>query len=155
MAHCQMPCGIYHDDIVFNRIDQYIETIYKGISVMNNSKFSDVREKNEFMRWVIQKEESSNETASLLTKYFLQQKIAEGKDEGTIKKLQSVHKLLLLLVAIKQNSELKFLNDFSKEWDSFKLMFHLEDYECEMENLRRKKDEAKQKKEHPDPEKKI
>ena len=25
-AHCQMPCGIYHDSMVYDQIDQYAET---------------------------------------------------------------------------------------------------------------------------------
>src|SRR5262245_56294715 len=55
-AHCQMPCGIYHDDMVYDQIDQFVETVYKGISVMNGNKFSSTKDKNEFVRWVIQKE---------------------------------------------------------------------------------------------------
>ncbi len=74
-AHCQMPCGIYHDDMVYDQIDQYTETMYKGIAVMIDSKFETAKERNEFVRWTIQKEEASDEVASIFTKYFLQQKI--------------------------------------------------------------------------------
>jgi len=133
-AHCQMPCGIYHDDMVYDQIDQFVETVYKGISVMNDSKFSTVKEKNEFVRWVVQKENSCNEAADLITVYFLQQKIKPDESD-TIKRLTSAHKLLFLLVAIKQNSDLEFVKQFNEEWEKFKLMFHREGYECEMEKL--------------------
>src|ERR1041384_2280617 len=85
-AHCQMPCGIYHDDMVYDLIDQYVETMYKGISVINNSKFSTPKEKNEFIRWVMEKDKSSDQTAYLITEYFLQQKIKGGEDD-TVKRL--------------------------------------------------------------------
>lgn len=141
-SHCQMPCGIYHDDMVYDQIDQYVETMYKGISVLNNSKFSDAKERNEYIRWVIQKEKASDEAALLLTQYFLQQKIKVG-DADTAKRLAAVHNLLVDLVVIKQNVDLKFVEDFSTEWEKFKLMFHRVGYECDMEKVKLKQDAMK------------
>ncbi len=136
-AHCQMPCGIYHDDMVFDQIDQYGETMYKGIAVMNDSKFSTVKERNEFVRWTLEKDQASDEVASIITKYFLQQKIKPGEPD-TAKRLESAHRLLFLLVAIKQNTDLSFVNEFTEEWEKFKLMFHREGYECQIEQLKLK-----------------
>lgn len=137
-AHCQMPCGIYHDDMVFDQIDQYVETMYKGITVISDSKFTTIGDRNETIRWVGLKEKESDETARLLTTYFLQQKIKPGEPD-TAKRLESAHRLLFLLVAIKQNVDLDMLQDFSDEWDKFKTMFHVEGYECKMENIKLKK----------------
>lgn len=130
-AHCQMPCGIYHDNMVYDRIDQYVETVYKGVYVLNDSKFSTVKDKNEFVRWVMQKEKASNEVAELILTYFLQQK-TKPDEADTVKRLVSAHKLLFLLVAIKQNADLETIKEFNAEWEKFKLMFHREGYECEM-----------------------
>ena len=141
-AHCQMPCGIYHDDMVYDQIDQYTETMYKGVSVLNDSKFATVKDRNEFVRWVMEKESASDEVASILTKYFLQQKIKPGEPDTT-KRIVAVHKLLFLLVAIKQNASLEFVKEFTKEWDQFKLMFHQEGYECLVEEMKLKKEAAK------------
>lgn len=137
-AHCQMPCGIYHDDMVFDQIDQYIETMYKCISVLNENKFANVRDKNEFIRWVCQKEKASDEAANIITTFFLQQKIKPGEDD-TVKRITSAHKLLFLLVTIKQNVDLKFVEEFANEWEKFKLMFHVEGYECKVEQIKMKK----------------
>ncbi len=142
-AHCQMPCGIYHDDMVYDLIDQYVETMYKGISVINNNKFTTPKEKNEFIRWVMEKDKASDQMAKLITEYFLQQKIKAGEDD-TVKRLVSAHQLLFLLVAIKQNTNLELVKTFSTEWDKFKLMFHREDYECEIDKLKQEA-RAKQK----------
>ncbi len=141
-AHCQMPCGIYHDDMEFDRIDQYVETMYKGISVLNDSKFGTVKERNEFVRWVMQKDQASDEAAHLISKYFLQQKILPGGDDTT-KQLVSAHKLLYYTVCIKQTVDLKCVEQFSQEWEKFKLMFHREGYECEMEKIRLEKEKKK------------
>ena len=139
-----MPCGIYHDDMVFDQIDQYVETMYKGITVMNENKFSTVKEKNEFTRWVIQKESATGEAANLIVAYFLQQKIKPGEDDTT-KRMLSAHKLLFLLVQIKQNADVQFVETFNNEWEKFKLMFHREGYECEMEKAKMKKIAAQEK----------
>ncbi len=143
-SHCQMPCGIYHDDMVFDQIDQYIETTAKGITILQDSKFSTTQNRNEFMRWVMQKENSSNEVANLLVTYFLQQKI-KPDEEDTAKRVISAHKMLFWLVQIKQSSDLEALNSFYEEWERFKLMFHIEGYECKMEQIKLKKWAEKQK----------
>lgn len=129
LSHCQMPCGIYHDEMVFDQIDQYVETMVKGMSILHENKFNTVQTHNEFIRWVILKETSSNEIASLLTTYFLQQKIKPDESE-TAKRVLSAHKLLFYLVQIKQASDLAIVNDFYEEWEKFKLMFHIENYKC-------------------------
>lgn len=139
-AHCQMPCGIYHDEMVFNQIDQYIETMYKGITELKHNKFSNLAERNNFIRWITLKESSSDEIADLITQYFLQQKIKPGEPD-TVKRLVSAHKLLFELTAIKQNVELKMIEDFADEWENFKQMFHVLNYECQIDIINRRKRE--------------
>ncbi len=141
-AHCQLPCGIYHDEVIFGRIDQYVETMYKGVSVLKTNKFNDPKDRNEFVRWVMQKDQASDEAANLILKYFLQQKMKPG-DEDTTKQLISAHKLLFLTVSIKQGVDLQFVEDFSDEWEKFKLMFHLEGYVCDMAKIKMQKERAR------------
>lgn len=143
-AHCQMPCGIYHDDMVFDQIDQYVETMYKGMSMLRNSKFDDADSRNTFVRWVALKEKLSDDTAQLLMEYFLQQKIKPGEPD-TAKRLESVHKMLFLIVKVKQNTDRKVIEEFNDVWEKFKLMFHVEGYECKMNLIQQKKREELQK----------
>lgn len=138
-AHCQMPCGIYHDEIPYNRINQYVETIYKGISILDDNKFASIKEKNEYVRWIIQKDTSSDEVAAIITKYFLQQKIKPDEPDS-VKKLVSAHKLLFGLVEIKQNINIESVKSFSAEWEKFKEMFHRAGYEKEIAKMRRAKE---------------
>lgn len=149
-AHCQMPCGIYHDEMVFDQIDQFVETTAKGLTMLTDNEFKNVQDHNEFVRWVIQKEKSSDEIAQIFCTYFLQQKIKPG-EEDTSKRVLSVHKLLFLLVKLKQTVDLKVLNDFYEEWERFKLMFHIEGYKCKMEQIKLKKWAEKHKAEQVQP----
>ncbi len=149
-AHCQMPCGVYHDNMVYDQIDQYVETMYKGMSVLKDSKFHGVHDWNEFIRWVGLKERESDETADLILTYFLQQKIKPGEHD-TAKRLESAHKLLFYLVGIKQNTDVKFVKQFLDEWEIFKSMFHVENYQCQVELLKQKKKEQEAEKTKVEP----
>ncbi len=137
-AHCQIPCGIYHDAMVYDQVDQYIETMFKGMTIISDNKFENAHDKNEFVRWVIEKEKESNNIAELITFYFLQQKIKPG-EENTPKRLASAHKLLFLAMQIKQGTTTEVVNQFADEWDEFKVMFHVEDYECQVAELKCRK----------------
>lgn len=137
-AHCQMPCGIYHDEMVFDQVDQYIETMVKGLTVLTDNKFNTLQDHNEFVRWIIQKDKASDEIAQVFLTYFLQQKIKPG-EEDTTKRVLSAQKLLFLLVQIKQLVDMKVLYDFYEEWEKFKLMFHIDGYKCKVSQLKLKK----------------
>jgi len=132
VSHCQMPCGIYHDDMVYDQVEQYIETMYKAMSELNHLELTKVKDSNQFVRWVMLKDKESDNVAHLLTIYFLQQKIKPG-EQDTTPRLISLHKLLFLSVQIKQNTDLSCVKQFKDEWDNFKLMFHRKGYACEME----------------------
>lgn len=137
-GHCQMPCGIYHDDMVYDQIDQYVETMHKAISELKMIKFDTVQDKNQFIRWIMQKEKMSDDVSDLILKYFLQQKI-KPDEEDTSEKVVSAHKLLFLTVCMKQAPELKTLYEFMEEWKKFKHMFHREGYACKIEEIKLKK----------------
>ncbi|PJD97590.1 MAG: hypothetical protein CK425_02885 [Parachlamydia sp.] len=144
-SHCQMPCGVYHDNMVYDQIDQYVETMVKGMTVLSDNKFTSLHDKNEFVRWIITKENESNKTAELITTYFLQQKI-KPDEEDTVKKVVMAHRLLFDIVGIKQNIDIKMVKNFQEVWDKFKLLFHVEGYECKMEQIKLKEwEEARQK----------
>jgi len=126
-AHCQMPCGIYDDQMIYDEVDQFYLTMYKCVKALENNQFKTDEDKNQFIRWVITKENKCNELAMLITVYFLQQKIMPIDDNAEL--VKSLHKLLFQLVAIKQNVDIKIVKKFGKEWENFKTLFHPE-IEC-------------------------
>ncbi|MFA6916759.1 MAG: superoxide dismutase [Ni] [Parachlamydiales bacterium] len=131
-AHCQMPCGIYHDDMVYDQIDQYVETMVKAVAKIKDTKTTTPENRNEYVRWIMTKDRLSDQTANLITTFFLMQKIKPDEEE-TPKKVVSAHKLLFQIVCIKQTVDFKSVSDFAEEWEKFKLMFHIQGYECAME----------------------
>lgn len=137
-AHCQIPCGIYHDDMVFQQIDQYVETMYKATTILSESKFDTARDRAEFVRWVNEKEKASDEAAKIFTSYFLQQKI-KPEEKDTAAKVLGIHELLFLMVRIKQNVDVDIVNEFAKKWSEVKKLLHVPGYQYKMEMIRLKK----------------
>jgi len=123
-AHCQMPCGIYNDQMMYDQVNQFYLTAFKAVKALEHNEFTTDEDKNQFVRWVMTKERLCNETAMLLTTYFFQQKIMPIDDN--IDLVKSLHKLLFQLVAIKQNVDIKLVKEFGKEWENFKQLFHPE-----------------------------
>lgn len=135
--------------MIYDKIDQYVETMYKGDTMLSHNKFATSWDRNEFVRWVITKDKMTDEISELLMYYFLQQKIKPDEDD-TVEKIKSVHRMMFMLVQIKQNTDRKFVEDFNTEWAKFKVMFHVEGYECQIEKLRLRKleqEKVKQEKE--------
>jgi nickel superoxide dismutase len=128
-AHCQMPCGIYNDQMIYDQVDQYFETMAKAVHYLKNHNSNNLQDKNQFVRWILTKEKESDEVARTLTTFFLQQKVSPSDEPETTALVKSLHKLLFLLVQIKQTIDLEIVHEFGKEWDHFKQLFHPE-MEC-------------------------
>lgn len=121
-AHCQMPCGIYDDQMVYDKITEYYLTMFKAVKTLEHNELKNVDDYNKLVRWIALKDKMSDQTAELLTTYFLQQKLKPIKENRDL--VLSIHKLLFLTVAIKQNVDLGIVKEFGEEWDHFKSLFH-------------------------------
>lgn len=122
-----MPCGIYNDQMVYDQINEFEMTMFKCVKALEHNKFETLEERNQFIRWVMTKDKECDQASHTLCYFFLQQKIQPIDDN--IELVKSLHKLLFLIVAIKQNVDIKMVKEFGKEWAHFKELFHPE-LEC-------------------------
>ena len=77
-AHCEIPCGIYDDEMRVKMIFEHISTIEKSIKqIMKLEKDAD-RNYNQLIRWVVNKEQHANELQEIVTQYFMTQRIKLG-----------------------------------------------------------------------------
>ena len=74
-AHCQIPCGIYGDQMRIMMIKEHITTVEKSMKMIN--ELSDVEKinYNQLVRWVNNKEHHAQEIQDIVTAYFLTQRI--------------------------------------------------------------------------------
>jgi len=77
-AHCEIPCGIYDDEMRVKMIAEHITTIEKSMNqiVMRGQKPGDC---NQRMRWVMNKEDHANELQHIVR---LQSAHAMGDEQG-------------------------------------------------------------------------
>jgi nickel superoxide dismutase len=96
-AHCQIPCGIYDDQLRVQLMEEDITTIEKSMNqVVALGKASPV-DYNQLVRWVMNKEEHAQKLQDIVTAYFMAQRIKPPTDHGDEKAMNEyLHKLALL-----------------------------------------------------------
>ena len=76
-AHCQVPCGIYDDAVRIMQIREHVTTIEKAMKQIDQltSDESSAQNMNQLVRWINTKEEHATFIQSIMTDYFLAQRI--------------------------------------------------------------------------------
>jgi len=128
-SHCQIPCGIYNDEMRFSMIEENILTIEK--SIMEIKKLSGEPDKNynQIIRWVLNKEKHADDIAHLVTFYFLSQRIkpVEEKDPESQKnylaKLSLLHEMLVYAMKAKQTADMSVVERLRSLLKSFRAAY--------------------------------
>lgn len=75
-AHCQVPCGIYHDKMRVDMIREDIETVEKAVGqIQALAGKRDAQSANQLNRWVSNKELHAEKIIRTISDYFMAQKI--------------------------------------------------------------------------------
>lgn len=121
-AHCQLPCGIYHDDLRFAMLDEDIETINKAITEIKNNSDGSAEDNNQLVRAVNLKDEYADEIAHTMSFYFLQQRITSEHKNFT-ELLNSSYKILQFSAKIKSSLDGTLVEKLSQEIANFKKLY--------------------------------
>lgn len=111
-SHCQIPCGIYGDNARFDMIAENITTIEKSMTRINELSAQKNHSPNQIVRWVQNKEKHADDTAGIITYYFMAQRLKPvAKDAGPahkayIRKLTLLHEMLVGCMKAKQTTDL-------------------------------------------------
>ena len=73
-AHCEIPCGIYGDELRFSMIEENIATVEKSMKKIVELSGDDANA-NQVARWVDNKEKHADDIREIVTQYFLTQRI--------------------------------------------------------------------------------
>ena len=111
-AHCQMPCGIYDDELRVQLIEENVTTIEKSMNqIVALGKETPVNY-NQLVRWITTKEEHAQQIQDLVADYFLCQRIKapeskEGKPwEQYVAQLTTLHQIEVAAMKAKQTTDL-------------------------------------------------
>lgn len=106
-AHCQVPCGIYGDELKIAELKQHVTTIKKAagqireIAAKENPSTLD---QQQLVRWVNNKESHAVKIIDETANYFLAQRIKPGADHYA-EKLELLHHIIVFSMKAKQGVE--------------------------------------------------
>ncbi|UCG50505.1 MAG: superoxide dismutase [Candidatus Latescibacterota bacterium] len=112
-AHCEIPCGIYTDEMRIEMIKEHIQTIEKSMKQIVELSAANPVNYNQVVRWVSNKEEHATKIQHIVTQYFMTQRVKpeSSKDRGAHKayltKLTFLHEMLFQAMRAKQSTDLK------------------------------------------------
>ena len=93
-AHCEIPCGIYDDEMRINMIAEHITTIEKTMKQIGKLADSKPIDYNQLTRWITNKEHHADALQKIVTQYFMTQRI-KPDTKNYSQKLTVLHKMLL------------------------------------------------------------
>jgi nickel superoxide dismutase len=123
--HCQVPCGIYNDQMRFDMITEHIATIEKSIKQITELSAEPKPNMNQIVRWVNNKDEHADEIAEIVSYYFMAQRIAlpDKADPKAaapyVQKLTLLHEMLIYSMKAKQTTDLANVEKLRSVLDSF------------------------------------
>lgn len=104
-AHCEIPCGIFDDEMRIKMIAEHITTVEKSMKQIMELEKAPSINYNQLVRWVMNKEEHVNKVQKIVTQYFMAQRIKPEHDNYE-KKLTVLHKMLISAMMCKQTNKL-------------------------------------------------
>ena len=124
-AHCEVPCGIYHDELRVELIKEHIQTIEKAMNQITELQSAEVINYNQLVRWINTKEHHANLIHEVAEQYFLTQRVkfADPSDKDKYQKyiaqLTSLHELIVFAMKSKQTIDLENVEKMSTSLTAF------------------------------------
>jgi hypothetical protein len=111
-SHCQVPCGIYDDELRIAAIEEDIATIEKCMGEIDELSADPGSNMNQLVRWVNTKEFHAEDIMDTVAAYYMAQRLApaaEGSEEYEtyIRRLTLLHEIMYYAMKAKQSTDLE------------------------------------------------
>lgn len=110
-SHCEVPCGIFDDEVRAKLILEHVTTIEKAMKQIDKLSKDPQKNANQITRWVYNKEKHAVELQHIVTQYFMTQRIkpVDKSDAKAYQKYQSqleqLHHMLFFAMKAKQSTD--------------------------------------------------
>ena len=123
LPHCEIPCGIYNDQMRLDMMAENITTIEKSINQIH--KLSEDKDKNynQLVRWIVNKENHADHLSDIVTQYFMKQRIHLKTRLYYFQKLTLLHKLMVYSMKCKQTADLSNVTKLREYLDQFRSVY--------------------------------
>lgn len=111
-AHCEIPCGIYGDELRVQAIAEDIDTVEKSMQQIVQLSAQGEKNYNQLVRWVVNKETHAGYIQETVAQYFLTQRIKPADATNAeaharyIRQLTVLHEMLIVAMQAKQSTDL-------------------------------------------------
>ncbi len=119
VAHCEVPCGIYTDELRIELIKEHIQTIEKAMIKITELQQSEDINYNQLVRWINTKEDHAKKIQEIAEQYFLTQRVKFAdpseaeKYNKYITQLTLLHQMIVYSMKAKQTTDLKYIKELN------------------------------------------
>ena len=110
-GHCQIPCGIYGDEMRFEMLQEHITTVEKSMNKIRELEAADKPNWNQLVRWIDNKEAHAAEMAEIVTYYFMTQRVKPAAPDDAEAQAKYVREITLLHATLIQAMKAKQTTD--------------------------------------------
>ena len=124
-AHCQVPCGIYGDELKFSELEQHIETIEKSgklVRELSAKEELSAQDHQQLVRWTNNKEAHAQKIIDEAANYFLAQRIKTDAGQYALK-VELLHHIIVFSMKSKQSVEKEPVETLAEKLASFKAIY--------------------------------
>lgn len=127
-AHCQVPCGIYGDELKLAELAQHVETVQKAATqIQALAGKTDAQSVQQVVRWTHNKEAHAELIMTAMQSYFLAQRVklpaADASDadkQAYFVKLHQIHAVIVHAMKVKQNADTAHGQALGQALEAFK-----------------------------------
>ena len=122
-GHCQVPCGVYTDDLRFMQMLEDQTTIEKSSKlILELAHEDDGQSKNQLARWVSTKESHASKVQKIIAEYFLTQRIKSSASNYEAL-LKGAHSVMVAAMKCKQSTEASAATDLKTSILAFQKIY--------------------------------
>lgn len=125
LSHCEIPCGIYDDEMRIDMINEHITTVEKAMNEIRRLEKEGGINYNQLVRWINNKEYHAQEIQEIVYQYFMTQRI-KPVDAGNseeyqeyVMKITLLHKMLVYAMKTKQTIDNENINQLRSLVEEF------------------------------------
>ena len=124
-AHCEIPCGIYDDEMRIKIINEHIVTVEKSMDQIIKLEKEEHHNSNQLVLWIMNKEHHAGEIQEIVTQYFMTQRI-KLDTKNYEKKLGLLHQMLIYSMKCKQTTDLANVTKLKDLVNDFEALYFKE-----------------------------
>jgi len=112
-AHCEIPCGIYNDELRIALLYEHFTTIEKAMTKITELSSSSYEEYMMITRWTMAKEEHAKKVQDIVDQYFLTQRVKPFDESDAVKFtryqqiITALHHMTVFAMKAKQTTDKK------------------------------------------------